>query len=263
MSNKIIMPYGKKIVYEELAKIWLKQNSEPLTKENIAEVVWELADESMESYIPDPILGQNPESRISKNIQSVLSLDLGPQKKIFNKLKNDPASYDKAVKEMMSAVTELTNVVLKNFYGMKISRSSKPDPDNMSTYTDFEQMPITKDQIIPKEKVQQRNYQALVNVMIRHNLASYILSSLYPWIDMNIKDLYKIYYQGGLDKMSAKNFYKPNVLKQITLGVAKRYWMAFAGNLIVPTKNLVIKNFKIENFFSKDWILESLRIKRP
>ena len=256
--KKVILPFGKKAVYEVLAKEYLRQSGDPVTKENIEEIIQEFAKESLESYIPDPLLGQNPRSKIAPSIRKELSLELGPEGKIFSRFKNK-ADYDAAMKDILSAVTELTNAIMKHFYGLKISRSEKVDMNDPNTFTAFEQMPVTGSEQ-NKVGVRNRNDVALLNIMIRHSIASYILTSLIPWTSLSYKDVVGVWMKGGLDKLPAQNFRKAANLKRIMKQAATKYYMMFNGNLTDPTTGFVAKNIKIKNLLKPGWIFQAGKV---
>ena len=247
MSTKYISQgHGRGIVYEALAKVHFQQKGKKPSREQLEEFMQVIADEAMESYIPNPMLGQNPSPKISKNIKKLME----PSDELFAGLTGSVREGRAAKKEISKAAMHLTNVVMKYFFGFRISRESGAVLSDPRQLSDFEHLANTPDTPLTKDQTKRFNKAVMVNNFIRHLVFTHIWVCLMPLALMSKDDVYNLFIKGGIRNIDAGSLYKPEVIKSIIYGINYAYR--------TPGTKLPLTN-TIEGMFNDNWIVKRLK----
>lgn len=217
------MAKTKKVEYEsqgygvyppllEIAKETLRQERKSLTKENINNMLQRLAAENAESYTPNPELGKNPESRVSKQIRNIIGAPIYRSK-----------MSEKTRIEMSGAVSLLTQMILKNIYGFKTTRQPGIDTSNPAKLTDFEYIGTGPGNSYSKEQRDVYNKMVDVNRHIRVAVESYLFWAITPLLNETKDSFYSAFVDMGYKDMPASSVRSPQNTKEFAWVLTKRF----------------------------------------
>lgn len=190
---------GRGIVYECLAKIELTNTGRKLTRENIEEMMQDLAHESMESFVPNPMLGSNPGPRVSADIKRMIQIDEAS----IIKAGATPEKAKRAVEELSRAVSHLTSAIMEHIMGV---------PPH-----DFNFKPIPKDKsLVPEvDRIKKENARIARLRIMRITVFSMIWAVVDVLALTGRKGLSTILIRGGILRIKDGNIMKGKVQKSI------------------------------------------------
>lgn len=196
----------------EIAKETLRQEKKSLSEKNIHEMIQKLAAENAESYTPNPELGKNPESRVSKQIRNIIAAPIYKSK----------MSQSTKV-ELSGAVNNLTQMILKNIYGFKTTRAPGIDTSNPSKLTDFEYVGMGPGNNFSKEQREVYNKTVDVNRHIRVIVETYLFWAIMPLLNESKEKFYSAMVEMGYKDMPASSVRSPQNTKELAWAMTKRF----------------------------------------
>lgn len=251
--NYIYQGFAKKESYDVLADIHFSGKKRKPSKTQRHNFIQKMAHESMESYVPNPILGQNPKARISRHAKGAMSSPLQWEKSQWDLVgRGDVFKEEEARKRIGAAITHLTNQVMKYAYDLKFSR--KPDDQTRrwepSELSDFEHVQKSQYNKMSEDQIKQHQYHVHAHHYGRYLIATYILISLRPWFEMDRLKFYKFLAYSGFGNIPTQYFTKPKVIRYVIRAAAGGFLMNF-------------KTFNLYNGFKTDWLIKLMKTLVP
>lgn len=222
---------GRGIVYETLAKIDLKNRKKNPTKDNINRVMQDLAHESMESFIPNPLLGSNPSPRISQKIKKMIEMD---ERAIIDSLPEYSITDAKKGREELSrAVSHLTSAIMEHIFGLS--------PEKFA-YLSFDG-PTGPRSV---ENIEMENALRARRRIFRVIVFTFLWTTVKILARTGRKGLLDIFRWGGSSRIEPKNFMKGKTQEQIINAVVM--------NFNSPGKSINLMG-DLKPLFTKAWII--------
>lgn len=221
--------YGVYPWMHTFAKEKLRQDGKSLTEENIHKTIQKYAKENAESYTPNPELGKNPEGRVSMSLRKVMVPWLYKKDSSFLKrVKNEGGDIQAVQIEIGGAINQLTQFILKHNFGFKTTRIPKADPSNPKEITDFEYLASGPGNSLSTEERKLYNKQVDVNRQARILIQGYLSWAITPLMNIDRKNLYKIFLDLGYKEMPGSAIRKPANIKEFIFLVDKIFSVLFS-----------------------------------
>lgn len=242
-KSEVNLGYSKRIVFEELSKMYFEVKRKNPSEEEFEELIQEIADDALSAAIPNEILGLNPHSRMSLNIRKSTMPEFFAVDNYFEKVAypGDKIKANQAKKEIGKAVTQLTDSILEHVYKFQIKQKSGADLTDFKQVSDFQAVQKKGNTKYSEEEIDYMNQVSMVNNIIRHMIGIYFYSSIMPWMSLSKNDIYQIFDKGGVMKISLKDLYKKNVLTNILHFPAKLFTKMFMS-------------LKVKDLFKDNWV---------
>lgn len=207
---------GRGVLFSHMvvAEEYLKASGKKVTDDEMKKVIMKLAREKADSYTPSEELGRNPESRLSKEVKDSFAPWLYGKDSSVVKALNMPNVDKKAFMiELNGAVNHLVQIILKNAYGFKTTRSKSATLYDPRQLTDFEYV-ASGPGGLDKAQRDMHNTTVDVNRQIRGFLQAYITASLIPLLNDDKASLYKA-FKTVYEKANPKLIRSVNVYKNL------------------------------------------------
>jgi hypothetical protein len=225
---------GRGIVYECLAQIHFENTGRKYTKEDVEAFMQELADESMESFVPNPLLGSNPKPAISSKIKNVIAAD-----EQFNEIAKSIGGDSKQKKnKISSAVTGLTHAIMETMYGIK-----KED----FNYFNKKEFKLDPKQL---EAVDRKNRLIKKYRMLRIVIYFFLMSVVKTFARFKKEEVLQIFDTGGLDKLESDQITE-EIYSAVGIGAAQVFKNPKTAFYFVG------QNAGIKSLFPEYWILKA------
>lgn len=219
--------YGAYVCLKPVVEEYLRQEGKTLSKENFDWAMQRFAKENKKSYTPNPILGQNPEPRITKSLKPSISPEIFSGNSILKKRYPSSRDVKMAQIELGGAVTSLTEMILKHNIGLKTTRKGGADVSDPRQITSFEYIGTGPGNTMAKEE--RNNYNAFVtmNRYSRIMIESYLYSAVEPLLRLNLKSFYKALYESGFGDIPINDLRKTSNIKFFVMSLRKRFSVVF------------------------------------
>lgn len=233
MRKYISQGQGRGIVYESLAKIYFRQSGKRANEENVIQFMQEMANESMESFTPNPLLGANPKPAISSKVKESLGKD-----QYFELATFQGGDAKTTRKKISSAVTGLTHAIMEGIYGIKKSDFNyKQKSKNM-----------TGDQ---KKAVDDENRLTKKYRMLRIVIYFFLMSIVKTFALFRKEQMIEIFEVGGLNKLSTENITE-EVYTAVGVGAGQVFKSPITAFYFSG------KRAGLKNLFPRNWLLKAI-----
>lgn len=249
---------GRGIVYKCLAEIhYANSKKRKPTKDEMHDFMQEMADESMESFVPNPLLGSNPEPMVSPEVSKLYqSTEQGlynfvdmhdrrkaatdPLYKALTPEKKQTLARKHKI-ELTRAVSHLTTVIMEVFFDKERKEFGYKAHESGDT-----------------EKVKDQNRKIFAYRMIRLFVASFIWANIGVIARTGPDKFWEIFTRrSGLNKIPENK-----------IASKKVYTAAIHGIMgILKNRNTSIRianaDIDLSSLFSKDWITKRIGLTKP
>lgn len=219
--------YGVLHSHLAIAEEYLAQNGIPKNEANLIKTINRLAKEKEESYTPNPILGKNPESRVSKNLRKVMAQPIYAADGYLSKRIKNKTELQAARIEMGGSVNQLSQMILKHIYRFKTTRKPNADVSNPKEITDFEYVGSGPGNSFTKEQREIYNKHVDVNRHIRILVESYLFWAITPLLSETKEGMYNIMKDMGYVGLDPKVLRKSGNTKELIFLFNKVFGVLF------------------------------------